>query len=62
MSNDVTQVLTVYVRVPSELGLTARELAALEKKWQADVLNAASQGAAAKIKFHITIHIEIGND
>ena len=60
MSNGVTQDVAVYVRIPRELGLTPRELALLESKWKADLANAASNDAA-KIKWKITIHIEIGS-
>jgi hypothetical protein len=63
MSNSTTQDVTVLVKIPSELGLSRREVTALEEKWQADLAKAVTaSNSAARIHFHITIHIEVGND
>jgi len=51
----------IVVRVPETLGLTAAQLAVLEKKWAQD-LSTAVANSGAKIKWSIEIKIKIGNE
>jgi len=61
MSTEVAKTIPIVVRIPPELGLTARETDMLQTKWQADLTKAAGN-AESKIKWHITVHLEIGSE
>lgn len=62
MSTETARTIPIVVRVPSELDLTRQQAAALEDKWQADLMEAAGAGSQGKIKWHIEIKIKIGNE
>jgi hypothetical protein len=57
----VAKTSPIVVRVPAELGLTEREVSALQTRWEADLAKAAAN-SGAKIRFNIKIQIEISND
>jgi hypothetical protein len=61
MSTDVANTVPIVVRIPAKLGLTKEQLDALQTKWLDD-LSKAVGSSGSKIKWHITIHIEVGSE
>jgi hypothetical protein len=59
---ETTQTIPIVMRLPATLGLAREQIDTLQKKWQADLTDAASAGSKRKIRSGIKIHIEIGSE